>query len=160
PRPSPSTGPARGRGADAPGARDRPHQPDRRRGALLVRPGTRPRVPRIDPARPRPGGAGTSCPPRRPETPARDRVIGPRGAPRPTEQQRPGGVSRALRREGFMATVTAPRPESPPAPPLRTHRFTVAQYEKMIQAGVFVGDERVELLEGWIVDKMPRNPPH
>jgi Uma2 family endonuclease len=30
----------------------------------------------------------------------------------------------------------------------------------MIQAGVFARDNRFELLEGWIVPKMSRNPPH
>jgi Uma2 family endonuclease len=30
----------------------------------------------------------------------------------------------------------------------------------MIQAGVLTEDDPVELLEGWIVFKMPRNPPH
>jgi Uma2 family endonuclease len=30
----------------------------------------------------------------------------------------------------------------------------------MIQAGVFAHDERFELLEGWVVAKMSRNPPH
>ncbi len=30
----------------------------------------------------------------------------------------------------------------------------------MIEAGVLPEDERVELLEGWIVPKMPHHPPH
>lgn len=30
----------------------------------------------------------------------------------------------------------------------------------MIDQGYFAADERSELLEGWIVAKMPRNPPH
>lgn len=30
----------------------------------------------------------------------------------------------------------------------------------MIQAGILTEDDRVELLEGWIVPKMPHNPPH
>lgn len=40
------------------------------------------------------------------------------------------------------------------------HRFTVAQYHQMIERGILTGDDRVELLEGRIVDKMPHNPPH
>jgi hypothetical protein len=38
--------------------------------------------------------------------------------------------------------------------------FTVAEYHRMIQAGIFTEDDPVELLEGWITPKMPRNPPH
>ena len=39
-------------------------------------------------------------------------------------------------------------------------RWTVDEYHRMIEAGVFAGDERFELLEGWIVPKVSRNPPH
>lgn len=38
--------------------------------------------------------------------------------------------------------------------------FTVDEYHRMIQAGVLTEDDPVELLEGWIVFKMPRNPDH
>lgn len=44
--------------------------------------------------------------------------------------------------------------------PLSFHRFTVEQYHAMIDAGIFAGDDRCELLEGWIIDKMVQNPPH
>jgi Uma2 family endonuclease len=40
------------------------------------------------------------------------------------------------------------------------HRFTVDQYHHMIRSGVLDANDRVELLEGWIVSKMPHNPPH
>ncbi len=40
------------------------------------------------------------------------------------------------------------------------HRLTVAQYQKMIDTGVLTEDDRVELLEGYMVVKMPANPPH
>src|SRR5262245_40463855 len=46
----------------------------------------------------------------------------------------------------------------PPAYPMRP--FTVAEYHQMIQAGILTEDDRVELLEGWIVPKMPHNPLH
>lgn len=46
----------------------------------------------------------------------------------------------------------------PPAVPLR--RFSVDEYARMGVAGVFPEDESVELLEGWIVPKMNRNPRH
>jgi Uma2 family endonuclease len=58
-----------------------------------------------------------------------------------------------------MATVV-PSPERvTQAPPLPMYRFTVEQYHRMIENGVF-GDSRVELIEGWIVQKMTHNPPH
>src|SRR5438105_578987 len=39
-------------------------------------------------------------------------------------------------------------------------RFSVAEYHKMIKTGILKPDDRVELLEGWIVNKMPQKPPH
>lgn len=42
--------------------------------------------------------------------------------------------------------------------PLR--RFTVQEYHRLVDAGVLDPDERVELLDGWIVAKMTRKPPH
>ena len=45
-------------------------------------------------------------------------------------------------------------------PPIPMKRFSVEEYHQMIQAGVFAHDSRFELLEGWIVPKMSRNPPH
>ncbi len=39
-------------------------------------------------------------------------------------------------------------------------QFSVAEYDQMVEAGILTPDDRVELLEGWIVNKMPQNPPH
>lgn len=39
-------------------------------------------------------------------------------------------------------------------------RFTVAQYQKMIFEGIISEDNRVELLNGKVVNKLARNPPH
>lgn len=39
-------------------------------------------------------------------------------------------------------------------------RLSVEQYHAMIQAGILTDDDPVELLEGWLVYKMPKNPPH
>lgn len=39
-------------------------------------------------------------------------------------------------------------------------RFSVAEYHRMIETGVLTEDDPVELLDGWIVEKMPRTPPH
>lgn len=39
-------------------------------------------------------------------------------------------------------------------------RLRVEQYHAMIRAGILTADDPVELLEGWLVYKMPKNPPH
>lgn len=39
-------------------------------------------------------------------------------------------------------------------------RLTVAKYHAMIEAGIITPDDRVELLEGWLVEKLGKNPPH
>jgi Uma2 family endonuclease len=59
-----------------------------------------------------------------------------------------------------MATATAVQPASSWTPPFPVYRFTVEQYHRMIEEGVFSPDDRVELLEGWVVEKMPHKPPH
>jgi Uma2 family endonuclease len=50
------------------------------------------------------------------------------------------------------------KPTQPRAMPL--YRFTVAQYHRMTELGILTANDRVELLHGWILCKMPRNPPH
>ena len=40
--------------------------------------------------------------------------------------------------------------------PLQRHRFSRAQYEQMVEAGVFGPDERLELLDGEIIDMAPQ----
>ena len=40
------------------------------------------------------------------------------------------------------------------------HRFSVEDYHRMIEAGVFAEDERLELLEGVIVEMSPQRPRH
>lgn len=67
-------------------------------------------------------------------------------------------------------SVPALLPPFPPSPPTAAgpggaggpspRRFTVAEYHRLIQAGVLAESERVELLEGWIVQSMSRNTPH
>ena len=39
-------------------------------------------------------------------------------------------------------------------------RLQVHQYQEMIRNGILTDDDPVELLEGWLVAKMPKNPPH
>lgn len=59
----------------------------------------------------------------------------------------------------LMASTTATWMDSW-APPFPVYRFTVEQYHRMIETGILTEGDRVELLEGWIVPKMPHNPPH
>ncbi len=58
-----------------------------------------------------------------------------------------------------MNVAVAVSPMGAPTEEIRLHRFTVAQYQQMAEAG-FLNDLRVELLDGWIVDKKMHNPPH
>jgi Uma2 family endonuclease len=44
--------------------------------------------------------------------------------------------------------------------PLPVRRFTIQQFRQMIRTGILSEDEPVELVEGWILRKMPHNPPH
>lgn len=46
------------------------------------------------------------------------------------------------------------------APPYPIAQFTVERYHRMIEAGVFTEDDRVELLEGWVVQQMAKGPAH
>ncbi len=49
---------------------------------------------------------------------------------------------------------------SPVLPPEPIWRMSVDRYHEMIDAGILTEDDPVELLEGWLVEKMPKNPPH
>lgn len=63
-----------------------------------------------------------------------------------------------------MATVLARGPahqtSDPVAPARAPRRFTVSEYHQMIHDGVVREGERVELIHGLILNKMPINPPH
>src|SRR6266496_1478704 len=39
-------------------------------------------------------------------------------------------------------------------------RFSVARYQRMIETGILTPEDKVELLENYVVLKMPRNPRH
>ncbi len=45
-------------------------------------------------------------------------------------------------------------------PPLPVCRLSVEKYEEMIRTGVITEDDPIELLDGWMVPKMTKNPPH
>jgi Uma2 family endonuclease len=62
-----------------------------------------------------------------------------------------------------MATIAPARPKisSPPpsgTPPL--HRITVDEYERIIASGALEDPSRVELIDGYMVDKMGKNAAH
>jgi Uma2 family endonuclease len=44
--------------------------------------------------------------------------------------------------------------------PIRLMKLTVEQYHEMIAAGILTEDNRIELLEGWLVEKMTKNNLH
>lgn len=56
-----------------------------------------------------------------------------------------------------MATATSHPP--PPADPPE-YTFTVEQYHRMIDAKIIAEEDRVELIEGVLVPKLTRKPPH
>jgi len=58
-----------------------------------------------------------------------------------------------------MSTVIK-APEAPLAGVLPLARLSIDQYHRMIESGVLAEDERVELIEGYLVRKMTKNPPH
>jgi Uma2 family endonuclease len=62
-----------------------------------------------------------------------------------------------------MATIAPARPKvsSPPpsgTPPL--HRITVDEYERIVASGLLEDPARIELIDGYMVDKMAKNPGH
>lgn len=57
-----------------------------------------------------------------------------------------------------MSIVTPPAASGFSPFPIR--RFTVEEYHRLAEAGVLSEDDRVELLEGWLVPKMIHNPAH
>ena len=63
-----------------------------------------------------------------------------------------------------MAAIAPPpvslSEESPVVPVELIWRLSVEQYHAMIQADILTEDDPVELLEGWLVTKMPKNPKH
>jgi Uma2 family endonuclease len=57
-----------------------------------------------------------------------------------------------------MPPTTAPLPLQGTMAGFR--RFSVPEYHKLIEIGVLTEDDNLELLEGYLVHKMSRNPPH
>src|SRR4051794_8353898 len=63
------------------------------------------------------------------------------------------------------AAVPPAAPPPPPAPDpniptVPIYRLSVEQYHAMIEHGILQSGDAVELLEGWLVAKMTKHPPH
>ncbi len=59
-----------------------------------------------------------------------------------------------------MSAIAPALSQTPRIPPFPVRRFTVEEYHRMVRSGVLAEKDSVELLEGWIVPKMPHNPNH
>jgi Uma2 family endonuclease len=62
-----------------------------------------------------------------------------------------------------MSTITPIQPMvSPPPPlaPITPRRITVDEYERMTASGVFNEPKKIELIDGYLVTKMPKSPEH
>jgi Uma2 family endonuclease len=57
-----------------------------------------------------------------------------------------------------ILALPLPGPSIPP--PRSLYRFSLEKYEAMIRAGVFTNRDRLELIEGYLVAKMTKYPPH
>lgn len=53
-----------------------------------------------------------------------------------------------------QSSISSPIPTDP------IWRLKVGQYHEMIRTGILADEDPVELLEGWLVTKLPKNPPH
>jgi len=60
----------------------------------------------------------------------------------------------------IVELATTAKPNSEATISDRYWRMTVAQYHSIEQAGILDEDDRLELLEGLLITKMPKNPPH
>jgi len=58
----------------------------------------------------------------------------------------------------LQTVPAAPAANGVPTEPIV--RLSVKQYHEMIGAGILGDDDAVELLEGWLVQKMPKKPSH
>jgi Uma2 family endonuclease len=63
-----------------------------------------------------------------------------------------------------MSTITATKSRKPSSDPCwipsSLYRLTLEQYEAMVDAGVFTGRDKVQLINGYLVSKMTQNTPH
>lgn len=67
----------------------------------------------------------------------------------------------AITAETATAYLTLPADEPAPQPPMpRLYPISVEKYHAMIEAGILTENDRCELIEGLLVAKMGKNPPH
>lgn len=59
-----------------------------------------------------------------------------------------------------MPPVPSQPPPPAPVPDEPVWRFSVEQYHAMIRAGILTDEDPVELLEGFLIQKMAKNPSH
>jgi Uma2 family endonuclease len=59
-----------------------------------------------------------------------------------------------------MTTAIQLPPNAGLPPPFPVRKFTVEEYHRLGELGLLTEDDRVELLDGWIVPKMVHNPRH
>lgn len=61
---------------------------------------------------------------------------------------------------GFKPAVLSTTEAAAAVPTDLIWRLSLDQYHAMIQTGILTDDDPIELLEGWLVSKMPKNPLH
>lgn len=59
-----------------------------------------------------------------------------------------------------MSAVLLPESETPDLTAANLHRVSVEQYQAFIASGALTDDDQIELLDGYLVNKMPRNAAH
>jgi Uma2 family endonuclease len=69
--------------------------------------------------------------------------------PVPAQTPRPRGAA-------YPATIYNPQVE----PPTEYRKFSIEEYHRLTEIGFFDEDDNIELLEGYLVHKMAKNPPH
>ena len=63
-------------------------------------------------------------------------------------------------RSSLMSTITSPPMPTPPCAPWPPPRITVDEYDRMTEAGVLANPARIELINGFLVEKMSKSPGH
>jgi Uma2 family endonuclease len=64
------------------------------------------------------------------------------------------------REETTMSTLTTTRPTTLQMGEAPIHRITVDEYEAMIEAGIYTDDDKLELIEGMLVEKTTKTGRH
>jgi hypothetical protein len=63
-------------------------------------------------------------------------------------------------KDGQMATLLAPPTQNLTYPPPQLWRISVERYHEMIEAGLLTENDRLELLEGFLIEKITIKPSH